>query len=119
MTKRKAEDNEILIKSTPNTCTIVTMKLPQALGNKNLDPFFGVSKDGPMSHSHREGRDDRSLVQLELACEAYSATTPDPVYLATTAIAEAILMRIFVAVQIVPSLHRVAPRYLRQAARLL
>ena len=47
MTKRKAEDNEILIKSTPNTCTIVTMKLPRALGNKNLDPFFGVSKDGP------------------------------------------------------------------------
>ena len=50
-------------------------------------------------------------MELELACKADGVAPPDPVCLAIATIAEAILIR--TSAEQVPSLHRVAPCYLK------
>ena len=57
-----------------------TEKFPQALGFESLGPFFQNQRAGAMFHSHRGGwRDDKRLVQLELAHKADGAELLDPV----------------------------------------
>ena len=51
------------------------------------------------------------LVQLELVCKTDGVALPEPPNLATTAIAEAILMR--VSAKQVPHLHRGVPKHLK------
>ena len=79
-------------------------KFPHVLGFKSLDPIFGVSKQGLCFTAIEEDGGDKRLVELELACQILFS-------LAITAIVEASLMRTFA--KQVPSLHRVAPRYLK------
>ena len=55
-------------------------KFPQALGFQSLDPFLTVSKQGPCFTAIEEDGGDKRLVELELACEADGAASPDPVY---------------------------------------
>ena len=52
-------------------------KLCQGLVFDSLDPFLSVSKKGPSFTAMEEDGGDKSLVQLELACEADAL--PDPV----------------------------------------
>ena len=53
---------------------------PKALGFESLGPFFQNQRAGAMFHSHRGGwRDDKRLVQLELAHKADGAELLDPV----------------------------------------
>ena len=54
-------------------------KFPQALDFESLDPFLSVSKKGPSFTAMEEDGGDKSLVQLELACEADGVALPDPV----------------------------------------
>ena len=64
-------------------------------------------------HSHSGGwrLQDKRLVQLELASKVDGIALPILFSLAIAAIADAILTRI--SAQKVPSLHRVAPRYIK------
>ena len=48
---------------------------PHALGFESLDPYFRVSKQGPCFTA----REDKRLVELELACNADGVALPDPV----------------------------------------
>ena len=54
-------------------------KFPQALVFDSLDPFFGVSKQGPCFKAVEEDGGDKKLIQLELACKADGVAPPDPV----------------------------------------
>ena len=83
-------------------------KFPLHLVSKTRILFFGVSKQGPCFTATEEDGGDKSLVQLELACETEGVGPPDSVSSAHSAIAGAILMRI--SAKQVPSLHRVAPK---------
>ena len=87
-------------------------KFPQALGFESLDPFLGVSKRGLCFTAIEEGGGDERLVLLEPSCKADGAAFS----LATAAISEEILKRI--SAEQVPSLHRVAPRYLKAKKKM-
>ena len=87
-------------------------KLPHALGLESLDQFFKVGEQSPCFTTIEKGGGNKRLVRLEPAYKADGIVPPDPVFsLATAAIAEAILMR--TSAEQVPSLQRVAPRYLK------
>ena len=46
-----------------------TEKFPQALGYKNLDPFFRVNKQSQCFTAVEKDGGDKRLVELELACK--------------------------------------------------
>ena len=81
-------------------------KFLQALGFESLDPLLRVSQQGPCFTAMEEDRDNKRLVELELAGEADGAAPSG-----TAAIAEAIMIR--TSAEQWPSLHRVARRYLK------
>ena len=54
-------------------------KFHSALGPESLTPFLRVSKQGPCLTAIEEDGDDKRLVQLEFACKADGAASPDPV----------------------------------------
>ena len=85
--------------------------MPHALGFDSLDPFFRVSKQGVCFTAIEEEGSYKRLADLELAYEALSVDRQILFSLAITVIAEEILMQI--SAEQVPSLHRVAPRYLK------
>ena len=98
-----------------------TEKVPQALGVERLDPFFflslslRVSKQGLCLTAIEEYGSDKRLLQLELVCGCwwiYSARSCliRPLLL----FAEAIL--VWISAEQVPSVQRVAPRYLKLRA---
>ena len=78
-------------------------KFPQALGFESLDPFFRVSKQGPSFTASRRNLYSLNLLAMLMALHHQ--------ILFRLAIAEAILMS--TSAEQVPSLHRVAPRYLK------
>ena len=86
-------------------------KFSKALGFESLDLLLRVSKQGQCFTATKEDGGDNRLVRRELACEAGGVALLDsPSFIwPLLAIAEAILMRI----SAVPSLRRVAPRYLK------
>ena len=74
--------------------------------------FFSVSKQDPCFTAVDEDGGARRPAQLEHACKADMALHRQILFhLAIAAIAEAILMQ--TSAEKVPSLHRVAPRYLK------
>ena len=54
-------------------------KFPEALGLENLDPFLGVSEQGPCLNAIKEDGGDKRLAQLQLDCKSDSIASPDPV----------------------------------------
>ena len=54
-------------------------KFPEALGLENLDPFLGVSEQGPCLNAIKEDGGDKRLAQLHLDCKSDSIASPDPV----------------------------------------
>ena len=86
-------------------------KFPHALGFKSLDPFSRVSKQGPCVTAIKGEGGDKRLVDLELACKPMVLNCQVLFNLATAATAEAILL--WISAEQVPSLQRIAPRYLK------
>ena len=56
-----------------------TEKFSRAPSSEGLDPFLRANKLGPCFTAIEEDGGNRRLVQLELACEADSVASPDPV----------------------------------------
>ena len=56
----------------------VAEKFPHVVGFESLDSFFRVSKQDSCFTAVEENGGDKRLVELELACEAYSVALPDP-----------------------------------------
>ena len=54
-------------------------KFSLAPGFEDLDPFLGVSMQGPYFTATEEDGGDKRLVELDLASEADGVALPDPV----------------------------------------
>ena len=53
-------------------------KFPRAFGSESLDPFLRVSKQDPCFTAIEETGDNKTLAQLELACEADDGASLEP-----------------------------------------
>ena len=80
-------------------------------GFDSLDLSFRISQQSPCFKATKEDGGEKRLEQLELVCELMAWLRQVLLNLAIAAIAEAIL--VWISVEQVPFLHRVAPIYLK------